>query len=143
MTKNLPGGKNYYFGLFHNNVQIGFQCFTNYMPKNKKMYHSNRTVIHPDYSGLGVGIKLINVTSQYVYEKYNLDVRACFSSTPVFKSMIKQKSWEYIGSKIPSRSTMKNSKMERANEIRIHTKMHSFKFIPGNKIFNHDTILSL
>ena len=57
---------------FYNNNQIGFQCFANYTPHKKGtiiIYHSNRTVIHPDYNGMGLGIKLINETRGYYYKK--------------------------------------------------------------------------
>jgi ABC-type Mn2+/Zn2+ transport system ATPase subunit len=94
LSEKLPGGKNYFFGLFINDNQIGFQCFSNYVPqvKGKKIiYHSNRTVIHPDYQGFGLGIKLINITSKYMKDNYDYKIMAKFSAMPVFKSMIKQK----------------------------------------------------
>lgn len=102
LSDKLPGGKNYMFGLFLNNEQIGFQCFSNYVPHRKgtrKIYHSNRTVIHPDYQGFGLGIKLINITSDFMKRHYGFKVMAKFSATPVFKAMIKQKEWHFLGTK--------------------------------------------
>jgi len=55
LSENLPGGEIHLYGLYHNDKQIGFQCFANYTPHRKgkaKIFHSNRTVIHPDYQGL-------------------------------------------------------------------------------------------
>tara|TARA_R110000796_G_C14506516_1_gene429446 strand:+ start:227 stop:1342 length:1116 start_codon:yes stop_codon:yes gene_type:complete len=102
LNERLPGGKLYLYGLFYNNNQIGFQCFANYVPRKKNtkiIYHSNRTVIHPDYNGLGLGIKLINGTSKLLDEKIECKIMAKFSSTPVYKAMIKQEVWKYTGFK--------------------------------------------
>ena len=102
LNERLPGGKLYLYGLFHNNNQIGFQCFANYVPRKKNtkiIYHSNRTVIHPDYNGLGLGIKLINETSKLLDKKIECKIMAKFSSTPVYKAMIKQTVWKYTGFK--------------------------------------------
>lgn len=98
----MPGGELFFFGLFHKENQIGFQCFANYTPHRagtKKIMHSNRTVIHPDYAGLGMGIQLINLTSEIMARNKNIRVMAKFSSTPVFKAMIKQKCWKFLGEK--------------------------------------------
>lgn len=56
-------------------------------------------MIHPDYAGLGLGIKLINLTSKYMKDKYGYKIMAKFSSIPVFKAMIKQDCWKYLGEK--------------------------------------------
>ena len=105
LSELLPGGKIYLYGLFHQENQVGFQCFANYTPHKKGtkiIYHSNRTVIHPDYNGLGLGIKLINETSKLlqkklIAEKIDCRIMAKFSSVPVYKSMIKQKCWKFLG----------------------------------------------
>ena len=100
LSELLPGGKIYLYGIFHNENQIGFQCFANYTPHKKGtkiIYHSNRTVIHPDYNGLGLGIKLINETSKLLSEKISCRIMAKFSSVPVFKAMKKQKQWIFLG----------------------------------------------
>lgn len=98
LSDKLPGGKLYTYGLFEGDNQIGFQCFANYVPKRKNIkewiYHSNRTVIHPDYAGFGLGIKLINETSALMKQKPNMRVMAKFSSVPIYKSMIKQNCWQ-------------------------------------------------
>lgn len=102
LSERLPGGKIYLYGLFHGDNQIGFQCFANYTPHKKGtkiIYHSNRTVIHPDYNGLGLGIKLINETSKLLMNKIECRIMAKFSSTPVFKAMRKQKQWIFLGEK--------------------------------------------
>jgi ABC-type lipoprotein export system ATPase subunit len=102
LNENLPGGKLYLYGLFHGDNQIGFQCFANYVPHRngtKIIFHFNRTVIHPDYNGMGLGIKLINETSKLLKQKINCRIMGKFSSTPVFKAMIKDKNWIFLGEK--------------------------------------------
>jgi ABC-type lipoprotein export system ATPase subunit len=102
LSERLPGGLIYIYGIFHEDNQIGFQCFANYVPckKGEKMIlHSNRTVIHPDYNGLGLGILLINETSKLIQEKTNCKIMAKFSSVPVFKAMSKQNCWKFLGAK--------------------------------------------
>lgn len=95
LSDKLPGGHIETFGLFHGENQVGFQCFANYVPwkdkhKTKEKMHSNRTVIHPDYAGLGMGVKLINKTSEIMTDR-GYDVRAKFSSTPVYKAFLHHK----------------------------------------------------
>jgi ABC-type dipeptide/oligopeptide/nickel transport system ATPase subunit len=99
LSDKLPGGKIYTFGLFYENQQIGFQCFANYVPTRKNdipIYHFNRTVIHPDYVGLGLGLKMINETSKYMKNKYNYKIMGKFSSVPVFKALKKDVKWKLV-----------------------------------------------
>lgn len=96
LSDNLPGGKLFIYGLYLGEKQIGFQCFANYTPKNKMMYHSNRTVILPEYVGLGLGICLINETSK-IMKKNGYEIRAKYSSTAVHTKMKKDKNWKFLG----------------------------------------------
>jgi ABC-type Mn2+/Zn2+ transport system ATPase subunit len=100
LSERLPGGKIYLYGLFHGDKQIGFQCFANYTPTRagtRPIYHSNRTVIHPDYQGLGLGIQLINKSSALHLKQHpHHKIMAKFSAVPVYKAMIKQKEWKFI-----------------------------------------------
>tara|TARA_R110002020_G_C16250215_1_gene769749 strand:- start:321 stop:1442 length:1122 start_codon:yes stop_codon:yes gene_type:complete len=102
LNENLPGGKLYLYGLFLNNLQIGFQCFANYVPHRKGtkiIYHSNRVVIHPDYNGLGLGMKMVDVCSKLLLNKLDCRIMAKFSSIPMYKSRMKNKNWKYKGFK--------------------------------------------
>lgn len=89
LSEKLPGGKIFTFGLFNGIEQIGFQCFAAYIIGNHTTFFSNRTVIHPDYCGLGLGIHLINETSKIMVKRGYL-IKAKFSSTPVYKAMSRQ-----------------------------------------------------
>ncbi len=133
LNNRLPGGKINTFGLFLNEDQIGFQCFANYTPIRQGMipiFHSNRTVVHPDYAGLGMGIKMINLTSEYMIKKYRYRIMAKFSSTPVFKAMIKQSCWRFLGEKRLMGSMPHGVKMERNASFReFGAKTYHFEFI--------------
>jgi ABC-type Mn2+/Zn2+ transport system ATPase subunit len=123
LSDKLPGGKIYTFGLFHGDNQIGFQCFANYVPYKEgkpKIFHSNRTVIHPDYAGLGMGIKVINETSQFMVDQFGYQVMAKFSSTPVFNAMIKQECWKFLEEKRTMGSLSHGGTMDRKSGFRQH-----------------------
>lgn len=115
LNENLPGGKLFLYGLFCNNDQIGFQCYASYVPGRPEILHFNRTVVHPDYNGLGLGMKMINATSKILkkeFEKIYLTqckIMGKFSSIPVFKSMIKNKEWKFLGQKrVMGKTSMRN-----------------------------------
>lgn len=133
LSDRLPGGKIYTFGLFQGDNEIGFQCFANYTPTRKgviPIYHSNRTVIHPDYAGLGMGIQLINLTSDYMRKQYGYRIMAKFSSAPVFKAMIKQDCWRFLGEKRIMGQMKKGSNMIRTGGFREYgVKTYHFEFI--------------
>lgn len=102
MSDRLPGGKIHTYGLFFGADQIGFQCFANYTPTKKgtqAIFHSNRTVIHPDYAGLGLGMQVVNLTSELVQKKYGYRIMGKFSSVPMYKACIKYPCWKFLGAK--------------------------------------------
>jgi len=134
LTSNLPGGRIHLFGLFEKENQIGFQCFANYVPtrKNKvEIFHSNRTVIHPDYAGMGLGIKLINETSK-IMDKTGVRVMAKFSSTPIYKSMIKNPNWKLKEIKRQIGKTNVGRNMSKKSGFRENIKTYSFEYVGGN-----------
>jgi len=131
LSEKLPGGIIETFGLYLNDKQIGFQCFANYTPhtnKKKKMQmHSNRTVVHPDYAGLGLGIHIINETSSIMMAK-NYDVRAKFSSTPVYKAFKHHADkWKLID--ISRAITPNKYKKGEINRTVGRTKVKTYSFI--------------
>ena len=121
LSELLPGGSIYTFGLFHGENQIGFQCWANYVPDrkgHKRIYHSNRTVIHPDYAGFGMGIQLINETAKWMVENVECKLMAKFSSLPIHKLMIKQKCWKFIGEKMLFGKMKTGGNMDRKGGFR-------------------------
>lgn len=94
----------------------------------KQQMHSNRTVVHPDYVGLGLGLILINETSAIMYDR-GYDVRAKFSSVPVFKAFKKSDRWKYLGTS-RDHKIVRGSKMLRDAGFRLDVAAHSFVYVP-------------
>jgi ABC-type Mn2+/Zn2+ transport system ATPase subunit/GNAT superfamily N-acetyltransferase len=126
LSDKLPGGKLFTFGLYDGSNQIGFQCFCIYNPSMQNVMFSNRTVIHPDYAGLGLGIRLINETSKLV-KSYGYKVRAKFSSEPVYRSMIKDTNWKFDGCEFKKKEGKSN--LEGAASQRSKVITYKFKYI--------------
>jgi ABC-type Mn2+/Zn2+ transport system ATPase subunit len=132
LSDRLPGGTLYTFGLFHDDQQIGFQCFANYVPVKKgstPIYHSNRTVIHPDYVGLGLGIKIIDETSKLMKKLHKFRIMAKFSSLPVYKSMIKNSSWKLLNAQTETGKLLGTMAQSRNATIRQKVKWYSFEYV--------------
>ena len=134
----MPGGRIFLYGLFDGANQIGFQCFANYTPKKKGMpwiYHSNRTVIHPDYAGLGLGIKLIDESSRLMKKEHpDCRIMARFSSVPIYKSMMKSKVWKLGAVKQMIKKQYSGKYMERKTGFRDKgTTSFSFEYIGDQK----------
>lgn len=132
LSDKLPGGHIETYGIFHNGEQIGFQCFANYMPHRKgtkKIMHSNRTVIHPDYAGLGLGIRVIDATSADMKAR-GYRVMAKFSSVPIFKSMSKSKNWLFKEKK-RAHKTRVGGTMKRNGGFRVDVTTFSFEYVGG------------
>ena len=131
LSDKLPGGFIKTYGLYHNNEQIGFQCFAEYVPwKDKRQprtLHSNRTVIHPDYVGFGLGIKLINLTSQMLHDE-GYKIMAKFSSLPVYKAMSKIKEWKLVA--VGNDTSAGGGNMTRDTGFRKKVKWYSFIYVP-------------
>jgi hypothetical protein len=133
LSENLPGGKVFFFGLFHEEKQIGFQCYVNYIPHSDKtkpmILHSNRTVIHPDYCGFGLGQRIIDETSNIIKLK-GYRVMGKFSSISVFKSMIKNNKWTLKDEGIFTPSMGNRIRKTKGNEnTRQQQKWWSFEYI--------------
>lgn len=138
LSETLPGGKIYTFGLFNGKDQIGFQCFAAYIIGNHTTFFSNRTVIHPDYAGLGLGIQLINETSKVMLAR-GFRVKAKFSSTPIYRAMSKNPAWKCTDIKTQLKKqrigkvknvSAKNAKKREAL-VRSKVKTYHFDFIGG------------
>lgn len=135
LSERLPGGKLYLYGLFHGSDQIGFQCFASYMPRRRgelDVYHSNRTVIHPDYAGMGLGMKLINVTSSHMLSR-RVRVRAKFSSAPIARCMIRDPNWclkkiDRVIGKMPAGQCDRGS-APGGGGFRTNVKTYSFEYV--------------
>jgi ABC-type Mn2+/Zn2+ transport system ATPase subunit len=130
LSDRLPGGIVRTFGLFHGDDQIGFQCFANYVPPKPPapvQMHSNRTVIHPDYAGMGLGIMLITETSKMM-AKRGYDVRAKFSSIPVAKAMLRDHCWELLDVGRKHEQMFGGTIENKGQHFRLDVRTFSFRF---------------
>lgn len=132
LSENLPGGDIKIFGLFNGPNQIGFQCYANYVPhsdkKAPKIMHMNRTVIHPDYTGLSLGIRLIDETAK-IMKKMGHRVMAKYSSIPVFISMSRSKSWRLLDVKRQFGKIDLGKSLFRRSGFRENIKTYHFEFV--------------
>jgi len=134
LTNKLPGGLIKLFGLFQGENQIGFQCFANYVPNRREkkiIMHSNRTVVHPDYQGFGLGIKIINETSA-IMKSQGYKVMAKYSSTPVYLSMIKNPEWKLRKKNLDIGGIVVGGSMNIKTGFRLNVKTYSFEYV-GHK----------
>lgn len=132
LSEKMPGGKIYSFGLFHGERQIGFACFANYVPikKNKTpIFHSNRVVVHPDFAGFGLGLRLVNAASSYLKKTYGIRIMAKFSSIPMFRSRLKDPQWKLKDIKRQIGKTKVGGTIERKTGYRENIKTYSFEFV--------------
>lgn len=131
LSDKLPTGRIFTFGLFHGANQIGFQCFANYVPPVKGrpvIMHSNRTVVHPDYAGLGMGMRLISLASAEIQSR-GYRVMAKYSSTPVFRAMSKDPAWRHLRTQRQIGRTAVGGNLQRGKgSFRENVKTYSFEY---------------
>jgi len=86
----------YPFGLFlEDGTQIGFTCFAHYSLHDRKCVHSNRVVVHPDYVGVGLGIRLATESSRVMHAR-GFRVVTKFTSPAMYKHHIRHPEWALI-----------------------------------------------
>ena len=136
LSDRLPAGFITTFGLFCGEDQVGFLCFAQYTPHRRDyttrgirmQMHSNRTVIHPDFVGLGLGMTMTNAGAAVMHAR-GFDVRAKYSSEPMFRLMIRDPRWEHIRSGMISKVVV-GARMSRLKGHRLDVTTHTFKYVP-------------
>lgn len=134
LSARLPGGKVYYYGLFEQKNQIGFLAFANYIPirpGSTPIFHYNRIVIHPDYAGLGLGLKLVTVASKLLKDRYGFEIRGKFSSVPMYKASLKDPAnWEFLRlDRQIGKTATPGKTMMRKDGFRENIKTFTFRFV--------------
>lgn len=151
LSAKMPGGKVTCFGLFSGDDQIGFGAYANYVPAYRDMQSSNRVVIHPDYIGLGLGIKFVTITSQIMHER-GFRVKATLTSPAMVKSRLGHPNWKLKSAKVDYKMhKVRMSKKEKAiidglerakafkswlsktNRRRVRVRTFCFDFVPTEK----------
>jgi hypothetical protein len=61
--------------------------------------HSNRVVIHPDYVGVGLGIRLATEAARIMHSR-GFKVKAKFTSPAMYRQRINHPEWLYLASKL-------------------------------------------
>ena len=141
LSQSIPGGHCEFFGLFHRNEQVGFICFSNYVPHRKntaEIMHMNRIVIHPDYAGFGLGIRFIDETSELM-AKRGFEVMTKYSSIPVFRAMKKNPRWVQTN-EIRQHRIAIGGNMNRTGGHRLDVKCFCFRYIGANPLQNSDIL---
>lgn len=101
LSKAKPCGKNYSFVLRDTHgMKVGFCNFMNYVPKRKGrdfIFHANRIVIHPDYVGFGLGLKMTNLSADMVRKMHpRSKIYIKFSSKPMLRACMKDPKWRFV-----------------------------------------------
>lgn len=137
LSHRLPGGHCEYYGLFHGGDQIGFQCFANYAPwvdkSKRKIMHSNRVVIHPDYVGFGLGIRMTNVCAADMHRK-GFDVMAKLSARPMVKARMRENSGWRLEKTEKVYKKVAGKRMSRKSGFRKFIRTYSFRWIGGESV---------
>lgn len=131
LSEEYPGGFTKTYGMFEGNNQIGFQCFANYVPHRKgtkMILHSNRVVIHPDYCGFGLGLRMTNACSEHLSAQ-GYEIMAKFSSVPMYNARIKSDQW-VLNDVMRHHKIVVGGNMKRRKGFRLNVKTWSFKFVP-------------
>lgn len=93
LSDKIPGGLNFIYGLFNDQMQpIGCIFYSNYITNKSanNTFHANRIVIHPDYCGFNLGGLLLNKSAALLKKEYpELKLLIKFSSLPVLKLLLK------------------------------------------------------
>jgi ABC-type lipoprotein export system ATPase subunit len=130
LSERLPTGRIFCYGLFRGSDQIGFICYAAYIIGNQTTFFPNRAVVHPDYAGLGLGIKLIDETSKLMVMK-GYDIKLKGTSIPIYKMLIKDPLWKFRKMSKPikkGKSGYASTKKARKNTIRTKTTTYHFDF---------------
>lgn len=134
LSASLPRGESYCFGLFFNGAQLGVNFFSTLMPGQNNIVHFNRTVVLPEWCGIGLGEKLITETSR-IMRRRGKRVLGKFSNSAVAVSLLRSEAWRLVRQSLnlkPARNFMRGTRPGRASTLRAQEKTFLFEFV-GNK----------
>jgi len=131
LSDRLCGGKNYLYGLFLKDKQIGFVAFSNYVPHNQKLLHSNRIVVLPEYTGFGLGLRMADLCSENLKTK-GFEIWIKMSNISTVKSCLSSDKWKLKRISSNFEKGQIKSKMNKYGR-RNFVKTYSFKFMGNSK----------
>lgn len=130
LSDSYPGGYTKTYGLFIDGNQVGFQCFANYVPHRKgtkMILHSNRVVIHPDYCGFGLGLRMTDACAEKLKGE-GFEIFAKFSSVPMYNARKKSDKWRLMDV-MRHHKIVVGGNMKRKEGFRTDVKTWSFKYL--------------
>jgi energy-coupling factor transporter ATP-binding protein EcfA2 len=130
LSDSYPGGLTKTYGMFVDGNQIGFQCFANYVPHRKgtkMILHSNRVVIHPDYCGFGLGLRMTDACAEKLKNE-GYEIFAKFSSVPMYNARKKSDKWKLMDV-MRHHKIVVGGNMKRKDGFRKDVKTWSFKYL--------------
>ena len=96
LNTTLKNSSSKCYGLFDEEEQIGFIAVAHFPhPSNPKIKHISRLVILPDYQGIGLGRKFLNVVSD-MYAKQGFDIGIVTSAKNLIGALVRDKSWTLV-----------------------------------------------
>lgn len=127
MNSDLPSASICY-GLYDEDKIIGF-CGVLHQPHgiNKKIKRVTRLVILPDYQGIGLGTKFLNVIAE-LYTKQGFDFNIVTTAKNLAFSLIKNKKWNCIRYGVNNCSSKKSEIDYNRTSLRNKCKTFSFSY---------------
>lgn len=121
------------FGLYDQNKIVGF-CAVLHQPHgiNKKIKRVSRIVILPDYQGIGLGYKFLNVVADY-YSKQGFDVSIVTSAKNFIQKLAHSDKWKMIRLSVNKCGSV-NSKIDyKRSSMRSKCKTASFFYVKNER----------
>ena len=116
------------FGLYDGDTMIGF-CGVLHQPHgvNKKLKRCSRLVIKPDYQGIGLGYKFLNVIAEY-YVHAGYDFSIVTSAKNFIHKLDKSNKWMCIRLSVNKCSSAKSAIDYKRASMRSKCKTASFMY---------------
>ena len=117
------------YGLYDNDVIVGF-CGILHQPHgvNKKIKRCSRIVILPDYQGIGLGYKFLNVVAD-MYHQQGYSFSIVTSAKNFIVKLNNSKSWNMIRLSVNKCSSKKSAIDYKRASMRSRCKAASFMYV--------------
>lgn len=117
------------YGLYDEGEIVAFIGVIHFPhPKNKKIKKVTRLVVLPDYQGIGIGMKFLNVVADF-YKKDGFDFRIVTSAKNLINALNKSVSWKVERYEKGKEVSTKSRYKEMNKTVRKNVKIASAKFI--------------
>lgn len=141
LSDRLPPVKLPAYGLFHGDDQVGFCSFTNYVPHrqgDRLILHCSRCVLHPDYCGLALGGKLLNIASGFAQGLHDCRIMAKGSNEAMYAMMIHDPVWQLKEVKRQMGKMTIGAYMARRGGFRLNVRTYSWEYIGPSLTEEHN-----